>query len=89
MAADIHTPDRELAVHAATYHHFMLGVKWAAITLASILVFLVLGFATPAGVFSGLVGGVIVFAIGAYVMNHGLAHSTESDGPGGIVTHPH
>lgn len=79
MAADIHTPDAELAVHAATYHHFMLGVKWAAICMASILVFLVVGFATPAGVFSGLIGGVIVFAIGTYAMNHGLAHSTEGE----------
>ena len=82
MAVDIHTPDVELAVHAATYHHFMLGVKWAAITLASILVFLVVGFATPAGAFSGLVGGVIIFAIGTYAMNHGLAHSSENDESG-------
>ncbi len=65
-------------MHAATYHQFMLGVKWAAICLASILVFLVVGFATPAGVLAGLIGGGVVFAIGAYAMNHGLAHSSEA-----------
>ncbi len=79
-----HTPDndREFVVHAETYHRFMLGVKWAAIHLGAILVFLVVGFATSAGVIAGLVCGVAVLGVGIYVMNHGLAHSTERDGPG-------
>ena len=81
MASASHMPQSEFAVHAATFHHFMLGVKWAAIHLAAILVFLVTAFATSAGFFAGLVAGIVVLGIGIYAMNHGLNHSTESDGP--------
>ena len=73
--------DADFVAHAQTYHRFMLGVKWAAIHMAAILVFLVLAFATSVGVLWGLVAGAVVFSIGVYVMNHGLAHSTEHDGP--------
>ncbi len=84
MAAETSAPhmdEAEFAVHAMTFHHFMLGVKWAAIHLASVLVFLVVAFATSAGLLAGLVAGVVVYAVGLFVMNHGLAHSTEDNGP--------
>ncbi len=84
MAADMpesQMGEAEFAVHATTFHHFMLGVKWAAIHLASVLVFLVVAFATSAGLLAGLIAGAVVFCVGVYVMNHGLAHSTEDDGP--------
>ena len=65
--------------HAATYHRFMLGVKWLSIHLAAVLVFLILWFAAGAGFLAGLVGGLAVFAAGAYAMAHGLAQSSEGE----------
>ena len=80
-ASGAHDRDAEFAVHATTYHRFMLGVKWAAIHLASLIVFLVLWFATPAGFIGGLITGAVVYGVGVWVMNHGLNHSTERDNP--------
>ena len=65
--------------HAATYHRFMLGVKWTAIHLASMVVFLGLWFAAGAGFLAGLIGGIVVFGVGAYAMAHGLARSSEAE----------
>jgi hypothetical protein len=75
------TTDTELAAHATSYHHFMLGLKWVVVTLAAVLTFATLSFGTGAGLGWGVVAGLIVFAIGAFAMRHGLAHSTESDNP--------
>ncbi|MBV9511264.1 MAG: aa3-type cytochrome c oxidase subunit IV [Caulobacteraceae bacterium] len=68
------------AMHAQTYHRFMLGVKWFAIHLAALGVFLVLWFATPAGFVWGVLAGLIVAGAGAYAMTHGLGHSSEGGG---------
>jgi len=81
MATVANTNGVELARHASTYHRFMLGVKWVAIHLAAMMVFLTLWFATPAGFWWGLISGLIVIGVGVYAMNHGLAHSTEDDNP--------
>ena len=81
MAIHSPTENTDYVTHAATYHHFMLGVKWVAIHLASVLVFLIVAFATGSGILPGLIAGAIVFAIGVFAMTHGLAHSTEGDGP--------
>jgi hypothetical protein len=81
MAAEIHSNESEFTVHANTYHRFTLGVKWAAIYLASVIVFLIVGFATSAGFFGGLFVGIVVFLVGVFAMNHGLNHSTERDNP--------
>lgn len=70
-------PDAEDLTHGRTYHRFMLMVKWAAIHLAVVMVFLTVWFATPGGFMGGLVSAVIVAALGIYAMRHGLAHSTE------------
>jgi hypothetical protein len=74
-------PDSEISVHARTYHGFMLGVKWMAIHLAVILVFLVLWFCTSAGFLGALIGALLVLGAGVFAMSHGLAHSTEQDNP--------
>jgi len=74
----------EILNHAATYHRFMLGVKWVAIHLATVIVFLVLWFGTDAGFLAGLIGGAVVFAGGVLAMRHGLAHSTEEGSLVGI-----
>ena len=72
-------PAAEFTRHAETYHRFMLGLKWAMITVASMIGFLIVGFATSAGFVGGLVVGVLMFGIGTYAMRHGLAHSSERE----------
>jgi hypothetical protein len=88
MASLVHdesTPTpAEISAHAGAYHRFMLGLKWTAIHLATLIVFLTLWFATPAGFGWGLIGGLIVLGVGVYAMTHGLAHSTERDNPGAL-----
>ncbi|MDR3507741.1 MAG: hypothetical protein P4L64_07585 [Caulobacteraceae bacterium] len=76
-------PVQDLPLHAAAYHHFMLGVKWVAIGLGAFLTFAIMAFGTSAGILPGLICGALVLVIGIYAMRHGLAHSTESDAPPG------
>ena len=83
MSANL-DPEAEILCHAATYHRFMLGVKWVAISLASVIVFLVLWFGSDAGFVAGLIGGIVVFAGGVIAMRLGLAHSTEAGSLVGI-----
>ena len=72
-------PVGDFNTRADTYHHFMLGVKWVALSFAAMLAFLILSFATPAGIVAGLVAGALVFAVGVYALRHGLAHSSERE----------
>ena len=76
------TTRAEWEMHATAYHRFMLGLKWCAIHLAALITFLTIWFCTSAGFWSGLLAGVVVFAVGVWAMNHGLAHSTEGHPPG-------
>ena len=69
----------EIIRHANTYHRFMLGVKWAMITMASLISFLVVAFATNAGLLGGLVVGIVAFLIGVWAMRHGLNHSSDEE----------
>ena len=75
----VHTHHEEFIRHAHTYHRFMMGVKWAAIVLASFITGLTVAFAAAAGPIAGLVVGAVVFTAGSYAMRHGLAHSSELD----------
>jgi uncharacterized membrane protein len=79
LSKDINTKPGDLAVHAGSYHHFMLGVKWVAIVLAAMVAFLTLWFCTTTGFFGALITGLIILAVGIYAMNHGLAHSSEGE----------
>ena len=73
------TSSAEALTHATTYHRFMLGMKWVAISIGTVVTLLVTWFATSAGFLAGLFLAAIVFAVGAWAMNHGLNHSTEED----------
>ena len=73
------TSANELERHAHTYHGFMLGMKWVAINLATLITLLVLWFATPVGFVGAVVGAAIVLAAAIWAMNSFLAHSTESE----------
>ncbi|HTK35639.1 MAG TPA: aa3-type cytochrome c oxidase subunit IV [Caulobacteraceae bacterium] len=81
MPTDRADQDPDLAAHARTYHRFMLGLKWIAIHTASVLAFLIVAFATPAGIISGVLAGIVVFGAGIFAMTHGLAHSSEAELP--------
>jgi hypothetical protein len=70
---------QEFLRHATTYHRFMVGVKWALITLASVIGGLTVAFGAGAGPLWGLIVAFIVFCVGAFAMTHGLAHSSELD----------
>lgn len=65
--------------HARSYHAFTLGLKWVVISLAAVLVFLTVSFATPAGWGWGLFAALMVLGVGVWAMNHGLSHSTETN----------
>jgi hypothetical protein len=82
MATQANLVDPAFTTHATSYHRFMLGLKWVSITLGSLIAGLTLWFATPAGFGGGLVVGVVIFGVGVWAMNHGLAHSSEQDNPG-------
>ena len=69
----------EFAVHAQTYHRFMVAVKWIAISFAAGLSFLTLYFATTASFLGALVVGVLIFWAGAWAMSRGLARSSEAE----------
>ena len=59
--------DPDLIAHEQTYHMVNVLVRWGTLHAASVIVFLTLWFATPAGFLGGLFGGVGVFALG-YLM---------------------
>ncbi len=73
------TSGAEVLRHARTYHGFMLGMKWVCISLGTLITLLIAWFATPAGFWGALFCAAIVFAGGAWAMNHGLNHSTEAE----------
>ena len=77
MAVDTHTDRAYWNEHAATYHRFMLGVKWFAIHAGALIAFLLLNFAMGASFIGALFVGVVIFLAGVWAMRHGLAHSTE------------
>lgn len=80
--------DGQVKIHAMSYHRFMLGLKWTAIHLATVIFFLALWFCTPAGFLGALIAALVVFAVAVFAMTHGLAHSTESDNPHALEPGP-
>ena len=55
-----------------TFHSFIMLTKWGSLYLASLILFLVLWFATDAGFLGGLVATVIVIVLGTIVLReHG------------------
>jgi hypothetical protein len=58
--------DEELVAHEKTYKTFNVLLRWCMVHLASLIVFLTLWFATPAGFWGGLVAGVVIFALGYF-----------------------
>ena len=64
QASDYHRGDMDIHEQVDTFKLVMNITKWGSLTLASLLLFLVLWFCTPAGFVSGLISGGVVAAIG-------------------------
>jgi hypothetical protein len=79
MEAPVFTEESILRAHGRTFHGFTLGVKIFCLNLAVILTFLIIAFATQAGVITGIIAALFVVWAGVYALRHGLAHSTEND----------
>ncbi len=61
----------ELVAHERTYKVFNVLLRWCMVLLASAITGLTLSFATPAGLWGGLIVGLIIFALGyAFLVKH-------------------
>jgi hypothetical protein len=71
--------DREsiLEAHGRAFHGFTLGLKSVCATLATVMTFLIVSFATPAGWGLGLFSAIVVAGAAVFALTHGLNHSTE------------
>ena len=68
QASDYHRGDMDIHEQVGTFHLVMNITKWGSLTLASLLLFLVMWFCTPAGFVSGLISGGVVAVIGFIVL---------------------
>jgi Na+/proline symporter len=67
-SAPYHRGEMDIDEQKATYEGFLNLSKWGSLALAAGLVFLILWFCTKAGFLMGLIAGVIVLAIGVFVL---------------------
>ena len=63
-ASTYHRGDQDIHEQVATFHLVMGMTKWGSLVLASLLLFLVIWFCTPAGFISGLVSAAVLTAVG-------------------------
>ena len=67
-AADYHRGEMDVHEQASTYHAFLAVSKWGSLALASVLVALIVGFATKAGFVTGIIVGVVIAVIGYFAL---------------------
>lgn len=67
-AHDYHRGEMDIREQVNTFHLFNAWSKWGSLVLAVALLTLTLWFATDAGFFGGLITGVVVLAIGIFVL---------------------
>ena len=65
---DYHRGEMDIREQANTFHAFGALTKWLSLATAVILLTLTLWFATDAGFFGGLITGVVVLAVGIWVL---------------------
>ena len=65
---DYHRGEMDIREQANTFHAFGALTKWLSLATAVILLTLTLWFATNAGFFGGLITGLVVLAIGVWVL---------------------
>ena len=65
---DYHRGEMDIREQANTFHAFGALTKWLSLATAMVLLTLTLWFATNAGFFGGLITGLVVLAIGVWVL---------------------
>ena len=65
---DYHRGEMDIREQANTFHAFGALTKWLSLATAVVLLTLTLWFATDAGFFGGLITGLVVLAIGVWVL---------------------
>ena len=65
---DYHRGEMDIREQANTFHAFGALTKWLSLATAVLLLTLTLWFATDAGFFGGLITGLVVLAIGVWVL---------------------
>lgn len=64
MAGDYHRGEMDIQEQAATYAAFGAMTKWGSLAVAVLLLTITLWFCTSAGFIGGLIGGVVLAALG-------------------------
>ena len=71
QASDYHRGDMDIHEQAATYNLVMALTKWGSLTIGSLVLILVLWFCTSAGFVGALATGVVVAALGIFILRDG------------------
>lgn len=84
---EYHRGEMEIAEQASTFDAFMGLTKWGSLAIAALLVFLILTFATGAGVFTAFLVTAVFAALGVFVLREKKSQNTR---PGaGANARPH
>lgn len=70
-ASSYHRGEMDIHEQVSTFNLVMGMTKWGSLALASLLLFLVLWFCTGTGFLGALLTGVVVLAIGIFVLRGG------------------
>jgi multisubunit Na+/H+ antiporter MnhG subunit len=71
---DYHRGEMDVHMQLDTYHRVMAMTKWGSLVTGDAILFLVLWFCTGAGFMGALITGVIVAAIGVFLLRGGGEH---------------
>lgn len=69
MASEYHRGEMDISEQEATYKGFNTMSAWGSLIIATGILMATLWFCTPAGFFGGLIPGVLLFGIGAFVLS--------------------
>ena len=67
-ASDYRRGEMDIQEQESTFQLVMGMTKWGSLVLASLLLFLVLWFCTPAGFVSGFVSGAVLLGLGIVLL---------------------
>ena len=85
--ADYHRGEMEIEEQARTFDMFMGLTKWGSLAIAALLVFLILTFATGAGVMTAFLVTVVFLALGVFTLREKKSQNAR---PGaGANSRPH
>jgi hypothetical protein len=73
--AEYHHGDMDVSEQVRTYEVFGELTKWSCLLIGVAIVFLTMWFCTPIGFLGGAITGVVLFAIGAFVLRRGPSES--------------